>query len=167
MSAAARLIVAAEDLADGAPDFVVTAARILVEPNALTTVPAHVRLWIDARAPTPGEVDGWRASLDAAAGAIAERTGVRIELTTASRSAGIAFDERVRAALAARALGRDDELVCFAGHDAGVLAEKLPAGMVFVRNPSGISHAPAEEVALDDAAVAATALLRAVEELAR
>jgi beta-ureidopropionase / N-carbamoyl-L-amino-acid hydrolase len=167
MSAAARLVVAAEDLADGKPDFVVTAARILVEPNALTTIPAHVRLWIDARAPTPGEIDAWRASLDAAAGAIAERTGVGIELKTASRSTGIAFDERVRTALR-RALGdRDDELVCFAGHDAGVLAEKLPAGMVFVRNPSGVSHSPAEEVALEDAAVAATALLLAVEELAR
>ena len=32
--------------------------------------------------------------------------------------------------------------------------------MVFVRNPSGVSHAPEEDVSLDDAAVAATALLR-------
>ena len=42
----------------------------------------------------------------------------------------------------------------------------MPAGMVFVRNPTGVSHAPEEDVELDDAAVAATALLRALERLA-
>ena len=41
-----------------------------------------------------------------------------------------------------------------------------PAGMVFVRNAAGISHAPEEHVELDDAAVAATALARALETLA-
>jgi len=37
MAAAARLIVAAEDLADD-PRFVVTPTRLLVEPNALSTI---------------------------------------------------------------------------------------------------------------------------------
>ena len=57
------------------------------------------------------------------------------------------------------------ELVCFAGHDAGILAERIPAGMVFVRNATGISHSPDEHVELEDAAAAATALLRAMEAL--
>jgi N-carbamoyl-L-amino-acid hydrolase len=170
MSAAARLIVAAEDLAADEPDFVVTAARILVEPNALTTVPASVRLWIDARAPEPSAVDAWRARLEEAAGQIAARAGVEIVLTTASQSAGITFDTGVRDALqtaAAETLGAPaPELVCFAGHDAGVIAERRPAGMVFVRNPTGVSHSPEEHVDLDDAAVAATILLHAVERLA-
>jgi N-carbamoyl-L-amino-acid hydrolase len=34
--------------------------------------------------------------------------------------------------------------------------------MVLVRNPTGISHAPQEHVELEDAAVAATALLEAL-----
>jgi N-carbamoyl-L-amino-acid hydrolase len=42
----------------------------------------------------------------------------------------------------------------------------MPAGMVFVRNATGVSHAPAEHVELDDAAAAADALLRAIERLA-
>ena len=106
MAAAARLIVAAEDLADPVPDFVVTPARLFVEPNALTTVPSHVRLWIDARAPAPEAVDGWREELEADAEALADRTGVRIELRVASRSAGVAFDPAVRAALARDGAGR-------------------------------------------------------------
>ncbi|HZB76492.1 MAG TPA: M20/M25/M40 family metallo-hydrolase, partial [Solirubrobacteraceae bacterium] len=52
-----------------------------------------------------------------------------------------------------------------AGHDAGILAERIPAGMVFVRNATGVSHSPDEHVELDDAAVAASALLRALEVL--
>jgi N-carbamoyl-L-amino-acid hydrolase len=158
MSAAARLIVAAEDLADD--DVRVTAARIQVEPNALTTIPAHVRVWIDARAPDAATVDGWRQRLEAAA----PRGSVEIELKTASRSAGIEFDPRVRQALGAD--GGGPELVCFAGHDAGVIAEKRPAGMVFVRNRAGISHSPAESIDLEDAALAATAMLGALERLA-
>ncbi len=127
MSAAARLIVGAEDLAADAPDFVVTASRILVEPNALTTVPAHVRLWIDARAPERAAVDAWRAQLEVAAASLAVRAGVEVEVATASQSAGVTFDPAVRAALHEAAPGAP-ELVCFAGHDAGVIAERLPAG---------------------------------------
>lgn len=165
MSAAARLIVAAEDLAEGRPEFVVTAARILVEPNAPTTVPAHVRLWIDARAPEAGAVDGWHAALESAAAGLAERTGVGIAVKVASRSAGMPFDPRVREALAQAAGTGAPAPVSFAGHDAGVLGERIPSGMVFVRNPTGISHAPEEDVSLEDAAVGATVMLRALEAL--
>jgi N-carbamoyl-L-amino-acid hydrolase len=41
----------------------------------------------------------------------------------------------------------------------------MPAGMIFVRNPTGVSHAPEEDVSLEDAAVAATALHHALERL--
>ena len=40
-----------------------TASRILVEPNAFTTVPARVRLWIDARTPERARLDAWREAL--------------------------------------------------------------------------------------------------------
>ena len=51
LSAAARLIVGVEDLADDDPALTVTTSRILASPNAPTTIAAEVRLWIDARAP--------------------------------------------------------------------------------------------------------------------
>jgi N-carbamoyl-L-amino-acid hydrolase len=203
LAAAARLIVAAEELAAD-PRFVVTATRLLVEPNALSTIPGAVRLWLDARAPDVAAVDAWRAALEDSAAAIAAERRVEIRLATASRSAGVRFDDGVRAALAqgaraaiaqgggaARAQGAHaaatqgaraadaalahgahaadisaPELVCFAGHDAGVLAERLPAGMVLVRNPTGVSHSPAETVDVADAALAAQAVAAALEALA-
>ena len=157
LAAAARVIVAADELAGEDEDFLVTASRLLVEPNAFTTVPSEVRLWIDARVPDGERLIEWRDRLAASASGF----GVEAEVNTASFSAAVDFDPGVRAAF------RDlPELVCYAGHDAGILAPRLPAGMVFVRNASGISHAPEEHVELDDAAVAAEALRAALERLA-
>lgn len=166
LAAAARLIAAAEDLAAGDPAFVVTPTRILAEPNALTTIPARVRLWLDARAPDIATVDAWRDGLELVADQLSGDRRVGIRLSTASRSAGVRFDDGLRDAL--RAAGGDGppELVCFAGHDAGVLAERIAAGMVLVRNRSGVSHCAAEHVDLDDAALAASAVAGAVEALA-
>ncbi len=57
------------------------------------------------------------------------------------------------------------ELPSGAGHDAGILAERIPAAMLLVRNERGISHAPDEDIAVSDAAWGAEAVLRALEAL--
>ena len=133
---------------------------MLVEPNAFTTVPSGVRLWIDGRTPDPERLAGWRGELEEAATALAASSGVEIDLTTASHTEGVTFDRAVL-----DAIGELPRLVCFAGHDAGILAERLPAGMVFVRNATGVSHSPEEHVELDDAAVAADVVQRALTRL--
>jgi beta-ureidopropionase / N-carbamoyl-L-amino-acid hydrolase len=161
LAAATRLMVSADQLAGDDRDFLVTATRMLVEPNAFTTVPSGVRLWIDGRTPNPERLVAWREALAARAAELDAATGVEIELTTASHSGGVAFDRDVLAAM-----GDLPGLVCFAGHDAGILAPHKPAGMVFVRNRTGISHAPEEDVDMEDAAVAANALLATLERLA-
>ena len=98
---------------------------------------------------------------------VAEEAGVGLELRTAAWSPGTEFPDAVRDALLAGLRPPKPRLVCYAGHDAGVIAAARPAGMVLVRNETGVSHSPAEEVSLDDAAVAANALLAAAVELAR
>jgi beta-ureidopropionase / N-carbamoyl-L-amino-acid hydrolase len=167
LAAAARLIVAAGDLSpEGA--LVVTASRIEVEPNALTTVPALARVWLDARAPDPETVGEWRARLERVASQIADRTGVGIALSVESENAGSEFDPELRDRLARLSdeLGEPaPELDCYAGHDAGVLAARVPAAMVLVRNPSGVSHSPEEAVDLEAAAFGVELLRRLVQEL--
>ena len=173
LAAAARLIVGAEELAL-APDsdtstVTVTTSRILASPNAPTTIAAEVRLWIDARAPGGfAAIDDWRARLDEFAGTLAARTGVGIEIGIASRSDAREFSPELRAALARASEGvvghPVPEVVCFAGHDAGVLAERVPAAMLLVRNETGVSHSPAEDVDLADAAVAARVVERALAD---
>ena len=169
LAAAARLIVRADDLAAARPDMVFTAARIEVEPNAPTTVPSATRLWLDARAPDPDDVQAWRTEFDTGAQAIAALAGAAFEMRTAAWSPGTSFPADVRAALGAACGGVGsplDDLVCFAGHDAGVVAAERPAGMILVRNPTGVSHSPAETVSLEDAAAGANALLAGLERLA-
>jgi N-carbamoyl-L-amino-acid hydrolase len=161
LAAAARLIVDADELAGGDPDFLVTAARMLVEPNAFTTVPSDVRLWIDARTPDAPALATWRDALVRRADELSAATRVSIELEIASQADPVIFDLRLLDEL--RDLPR---LVCFAGHDAGILAPYKRAGMVFVRNPTGISHAPEEAVDMEDAAIAANALLATLERVA-
>ncbi|HEY1518981.1 MAG TPA: hydantoinase/carbamoylase family amidase [Solirubrobacteraceae bacterium] len=167
LAAAARLIVGAEELAERDPSLTVTTARILAKPNAPTTIAAEVRLWIDARAPGGfAAIDAWRSALDELAFELTARSGVEIDVLVASRSDGRAFSPDLREALARASeeiLGHAvPEVVCFAGHDAGVLAERVPAAMLLVRNESGVSHSPAEEVDLADAAVAARVVARAL-----
>jgi N-carbamoyl-L-amino-acid hydrolase len=162
LGAAARLIVAALDAAgDG---LVATASRIEVEPNALTTVPARARVWLDARAPDPARLEQWHAAVREA------DVGLPVELWLESRSPGCEFDPSLRSGLRALAeeLGEPAaEFDCYAGHDAGLLAARLPAAMVLVRNETGVSHSPEEQVDLEDAAYGVELLLRLIEEAAR
>lgn len=166
LAAAARLIIAAEETAERAGGMTVSCSRIVAEPNAPTTIASRVRLWIDARSRRSSELDSWLARLEAAAEQLASRWRVQIRLRTASKSTGTEFSAPLRAALvqAAEELTGQPapELVCYAGHDAGVLAERVPAGMVLVRNAQGVSHSPQEAIELEDAALAARVVDRAL-----
>jgi N-carbamoyl-L-amino-acid hydrolase len=160
LAAAARLIVAA---LDGSGDgLVATASRIEVEPNALTTVPARATVWLDARSPDSERVDAWRAEVEAL------DVGLPVALSLESRSPGCEFDPRLRSRLVSLSeeMGaRAPEMDCYAGHDAGLIAGRLPAAMVLVRNETGVSHSPAEQVRLEDAAFGAELVLRLLKEL--
>ena len=149
LAAAARLIAAVTEPRGGG--LRATATRIEVEPNALSTIPSLARVWLDLRAPDA-------ATIDAVAPAG----------TVESASAPVAFDPVVREALreAMEHIAHPaPEVLSYAGHDAGILAERIPAGMLFVRNERGISHAPQEDVAISDAACGAQAMLVALEAL--
>jgi N-carbamoyl-L-amino-acid hydrolase len=165
LAAAARLIVRGDAEAAQRLGMVFTAARIEVEPNAPTTVPSAARVWLDARAPEAETVESWREAVTAEAERVADEAGVELELRTAAWSPGTEFPDDVRQALLVGLRPPKPRVVCYAGHDAGVVAAARPAGMVLVRNETGVSHSPEEEVSLEDAAVAANALVKAVEEL--
>ena len=74
-----------------------------------------------------------------------------------SLSTTVAFDASLRDRIAA-ALPGAPLLPTGAGHDAGVLASEVPTAMLFTRNPTGISHSPAEHVEDDDAELGSVAL---------
>nr|BFF27565.1 hypothetical protein GCM10025732_55300 [Glycomyces mayteni] len=75
------------------------------------------------------------------------------------------FDASLRDRLA-DLLGGVPVLPTGAGHDAGVLAAHVPTAMLFVRNPTGVSHAPGEGASDEDCAAGVDALAAVLRDLA-
>ncbi|TDB74513.1 allantoate amidohydrolase [Micromonospora sp. KC723] len=140
-----------------------TIGRVAVAPNATNAIPSTVTGWLDARAAEPETLRGLVEAVRAKAAERARRDGTALTCTEESATAPVAFD----AGLADRLAGLLDApvLPTGAGHDAGVLAAHLPTAMLFVRNPSGVSHSPAESATDADCAAGVTALARVLEEL--
>ena len=95
---------------------------------------------------------------------------VQVELTRESYTPVVDFDGPLRDRLA-RVIGRGEPgavpvLPTGAGHDAGILASVIPTAMLFVRNPTGVSHSPAEHAEEDDCLAGVAALADVLEDLA-
>jgi len=53
-----------------------------------------------------------------------------------------------------------------AGHDAMIIAAHMPAAMLFIRTPGGVSHHPDESVTEEDVAAALGAGIKFLDEMA-
>ena len=124
-------------------DGVATVGRVHVVPNGTNAVPSSVTCWLDARAPDQDAVDAIVRGVEAQARARADTEGVGLVVTAESVSPAVEFSAAVGAAMHAT-LGGVPDLGTGAGHDAGVLTASVATGMLFVRNPTGISHSPHE-----------------------
>lgn len=133
-----------------------TVGKVRVEPNGVNTIPSAVTGWLDARAGEQEAVRAVVADLSAQFGPPAEE----------SWTPRTPFDEHLTGVLA-ETLGSVPVLQTGAGHDAGVLAQAgIAASMLFVRNPSGVSHSPREHADPEDCYAGVDALGRVVERLA-
>lgn len=141
-------------------DAVATFGKILAAPNGTNAIPSQIRAWLDARAATEtsltGMVDQIRRRVTEAAGS----DGVTLEVTAESVTPIVEFPEapRIRLQRALTHLGELPVLPTQAGHDAGILAATVPTAMLFVRNPTGISHSPEEFATIEDCRTGADVL---------
>jgi N-carbamoyl-L-amino-acid hydrolase len=143
-----------------------TIGRVAVAPNATNAVPTQVTAWLDARAPDQSTLEALVAAVQWRAEERAGRDGTTVSCTVESLTAPVAFDEALRERVVAR-LGEAPVIGTGAGHDAGVLQSAgVPAAMLFVRNPTGVSHAPSEHATDDDCAAGVEALAAVLESLA-
>lgn len=144
-----------------------TVGRAAVAPNATNAVAERVTGWLDARAADQSTLDAVLAAVQWRAAERAKRDGTIVEVTAESVSPEVRFDEALDARLAT-VLGADvPAIATAAGHDAGVLAiAGVPTAMLFVRNPTGVSHSPAEHASAADCAAGVEALASVLEELA-
>ena len=142
-----------------------TIGRVSVEPNATNAIPSAVSGWLDARAADEPTLTKLVESITMKATERAERDGTTLTMVTESMSAATAFSpvlvDRLKAVLPEAPL-----LPTSAGHDAGVLAGHVPTAMLFVRNPTGVSHAPEEQASDEDCTTGVEALASVLAELA-
>ncbi|MFE9849184.1 allantoate amidohydrolase [Streptomyces sp. NPDC005576] len=151
-----------------------TFGKVAVEPNGVNAVPSLVRGWLDSRAADAGTLDAVTAAVERAAREYAGRAGVALDVVRESFTPVVEFqhalrDELARILGAARAEDRGRPvpvLATGAGHDAGILSASVPTAMLFVRNPTGVSHSPAEHATEQDRAAGVAALADVLEGLA-
>ncbi|MBA3251969.1 MAG: allantoate amidohydrolase [Geodermatophilaceae bacterium] len=137
-----------------------TFGRVHVDPGGTNAIAVAVTGWLDSRAPDEATLAAVTAEIEQQAAERAARDGVTLTVTTESTSPEVSFP-RVTLDWAAGVLGDPPRLPTGAGHDAGVLAAAgVPTAMLFVRNPTGVSHAPAEYAEEADCLAGVAALTR-------
>jgi len=153
LAAAAEWIMAVEALAQHTDGLVATVGRISVEPNAGNVVPGVARLSLDVRHARDGVRTSALKKLLAEAEAIASRRGIVFEYVIQMDQPAVPMDKRLTSLLteATEAAGLHlTTMSSGAGHDAMVMASRVPAAMLFLCSPGGISHHPDETVLEQD-----------------
>lgn len=153
IAAAAEWISAVERQAQSTPGMVATVGKIEAKPGATNVIAGEALLTLDVRH-SSNEVriravdDLIRKSEE-----IAQRRGLSVRRNLLMNQHGVAMDpflvNQIEEAI--RQAGCEPHrMTSGAGHDAMILAEKVPAAIIFLRTPGGISHDPAESVIVED-----------------
>lgn len=139
---------------------VATFGKVTVTPNGANAIPSQVLAWLDARAGDEGTLSELVDAITADATASATDGAIQLVVEAESVSPAVHFPEppRARISRALSHLGDIPVLPTAAGHDAGVLSTKVPTAMLFVRNPTGVSHSPDEYAEISDCRRGAEAL---------
>jgi beta-ureidopropionase / N-carbamoyl-L-amino-acid hydrolase len=141
-----------------------TVGRLVPNPGGTNVIASTVDVWLDARDSDDARTRAMVAEISEAARQAAEEEGCEVTITEESYGDTVYFDSGLRDDIAG-ALGGAPALPTGAGHDAGILAAHVPTAMLFVRNPTGVSHAPEEFAEQADVDEGVRALAATIEHL--
>lgn len=170
LAGAAILIAEVEREANAVAGLVGTVGRADVEPGAGNVVPGKCRLSLDVR---HIDNDIRKMTVDRlakSAKTIASARRLELAWETQIDQSSVAMDAGMASKLdraVTKAGLRAHRMLSGAGHDAMIMASCMPASMLFLRSPGGISHHPAETVREDDVAAALEVGLKFLDELAQ
>jgi allantoate deiminase len=170
LAGAAEWLLAVEALARSAPGMVATVGEIAARPGVANVVPGAATLSLDLRHASDDMRGVAVERLLSQAHDVAQRRGLTIEHTMRMQQAAVAMDPALADQLeaAVRATGSSaHRMVSGAGHDAMVMAAKVPAAMLFLPSPGGVSHHPDESVRAEDVQAALDAGLYFLDHLQR
>jgi allantoate deiminase len=169
LAGAAEWIGAVERLAEGIPGFVATVGKIEAKPGATNVIAAEAWLTLDVRHSSNEIRTRAVDDLIRQAEDISARRGLSVRQSTILSQRAVAMNaflsgEIEKAILKAGC--KPHRMVSGAGHDAMIMAETIPAAMIFLRTPGGISHDPAESVASEDVEKAIECGVHLLDQLA-
>ena len=145
---------------------VATFGKVHVLPNGANAIPSQIKAWLDARAADEVTLDKLVAAIEADARTHSSNERTELDVCAESITPIVEFPteprEKLRRAL--EHLGDIPIVPTAAGHDAGILSAKVPTAMLFVRNPTGVSHSPDEFAEPEDCNVGALALADVMAE---
>lgn len=157
IAAAAEWITAVEREAQGLPGLLATVGAIVAKPGAANVIAGETRVTLDVRHRSDEVRNREVKGLIALAEEIARRRGLTVRHSTLSIQPSVAMSvpllDHVEEAIR-RTGGEPHRMVSGAGHDAMIMVEKVPAALIFLRTPDGVSHSPAESVLVEDVAKA-------------
>jgi allantoate deiminase len=137
----------------GSKDLVATVGRLEVEPGAANVIPGLVRASLDVRSASDStRLEAVRNMLSAAEDTEGGR-GVRVTCEELLDQQTVPMDRAMVGAIcvAVKEAGYQvHRMVSGAGHDAMIMARKVPSAILFLRSPGGISHHPDETVLPED-----------------
>ncbi len=163
MIPAAAAVLAARRVLAGFDGAVATVGRITPVPGGTNVIASAVSLWLDVRHADPAVTATIVDAIVAQVRGEAAAEGCTVMVQRESMSDRVAFDPGLGLEISSRL---DAPVIpTAAGHDAGILAPHVPTAMLFVRNPSGVSHAPDEHADAADCAVGVQALADVLETL--
>ncbi|MFD0720928.1 MULTISPECIES: allantoate amidohydrolase [Streptomyces] len=145
---------------------VATFGKVSVEPNGVNAIPSLVRGWLDSRAADQATLDTVVTAIEKAARERADKDGVDLAVVRESFTPVVEFEHALRDEINRILGGSVPVLGTGAGHDAGILSASVPTAMLFVRNPTGVSHSPLESAPEDDCVAGVLALADVLEGLA-
>jgi allantoate deiminase len=169
LAGAAEWIAAVERLARESKGLIATAGKIDVQPNAENVIAGIATVSLDLRHSTDFARAAALETLLARAGEIAERRSLALESKRLMDQPAVPMDERLTAFLVEAMEAHDlppKRMPSGAGHDAMVMAAKVPTAMLFLRSPGGISHHPDEAVREHDVENALRVAASFIERLA-
>ena len=146
--AAARFVAGLKELVQGVePRSVGNVGSLVLEPGAPNVVPGVARFTVETRSPDPAALDRIRELVRDEVARIAGEEGCTVAVQLQTAWPAIAMFPGYVAALE-RVVARSGlpwrRLESGAGHDAEILARKVPAAMLFVPSHEGISHSTLE-----------------------
>jgi allantoate deiminase len=169
ITAAAEWILEVERIAQKDPGLLATVGRIEAKPGATNVIAGQARVSLDLRHRSDEIRIRAAAALRGLAEEIVERRGLTVRTSEVLNQRAVEMDKFLVGEIdnAMRSVGcQAHRMVSGAGHDAMILAEKVPAAMIFLRTPGGISHDPAESVRTEDVVKAIECGLHLLEQLA-